>query len=124
MKENMIESGHVPVSHTITRNNSRKSGNKLPKKNSHNRIEIDSILTDPSIRDSLRSDGYYKRHKQKAKRKDSGKNKARIGFKNVPLSFMKSLNTPAHSILRTGSPASSKDTASMRLKTHIKRRTK
>lgn len=86
-------------------------------------MEIDSILTDPSIRDSLRSDGYYKRHKQKPNRKEKSRKKQRAGFKNVPLSFMKSLNTPAHSVLRGGSPASSKDTASMRLKTHINRRT-
>lgn len=26
------------------------------------KIELDQLLSDPSIRDSLRSDGYYKRH--------------------------------------------------------------
>lgn len=86
-------------------------------------LEIDSILADPSIRDSLRSDGYYQRHKQKAQRPEQPvKESIKTTFKNIPLSFIKSLNTPGNSVQRTMSPRLANESTSSRLKTHIARR--
>jgi hypothetical protein len=83
-------------------------------------LEIDSILADPSIRDSLRSDGYYQRHKQKAHRPEHPQKEGiKATFKNIPLSFIKSLNLPSNSVQRTMSPNVIKESTSSRLKTHI-----
>jgi len=128
LQDSMFDNTGEKITSSVTHRHSRNSKKKTSLGNLHQssrkEIELDSMLSDPSIRDSLRSDGYYKRHKQKANRKEKSRTKSRMGFKNVPLSFMKSLNTPAHSLLRGASPNSIKDSASMRLKTHIKRRTK
>lgn len=58
------------------------------------KIELDQLLSDPSIRESLRSDGYYKRHQQKPHRAEAQKDKDPKStlYKNIPLGFVKNLS--------------------------------
>ena len=60
------------------------------------KVELDSLLSDPSIRDSLRSDGYYKRHQQKPNRTEIVKeqNSKSTLYKNIPLGFVKNISHP------------------------------
>lgn len=89
-------------------------------------MELETFLSDPSIRDSLRSDGYYKRHQQKPVRVDTLKEKILTGglFKNTPLGFNKTLSpqNPMAHLVNSGSPSQNSETASMRLQNQIKNR--
>lgn len=90
------------------------------------KIELDQLLSDPSIRDSLRSDGYYKRHQQKPHRAEALKEKEPKNtlYKNIPLGFVKNLS-PQNQLLgnaKSGSPSTNSETASMRLQNSIKNR--
>lgn len=90
------------------------------------KIELDQLLSDPSIRDSLRSDGYYKRHQQKPHRIETVKEKdpKNTLFKNIPLGFVKNLSPQSQftNVAKVGLPSSNTETASMRLQAQIKNR--